>query len=65
MGRIYDAMLRYFREDDWAYSPVEGKDAVVVTANGAHGMYTCYAQAREEQNQFVFYAFYALTLHLG
>ncbi len=60
MGRIYDVMVRYFREDDWAFSAVPGQDTVMVTASGAHGMYTCYAQAREEYSQFVFYSFYAV-----
>jgi hypothetical protein len=60
MGRIYDALVEYFREDKWAFSPVEGRPALVLTANGEHGMYTCYAQAREEQEQFVFYSFYAV-----
>lgn len=60
MGYIYDAMIRYFRDDEWGFTEVEGRDAVVVSANGTHGMYNCYAQAREEHNQFVFYSFYAV-----
>ncbi len=60
MGRIYDALVRYFHEDHWAFTPVEGRTAVVATAKGDHGAYTCYAQAREDYDQFVFYAFYAV-----
>jgi hypothetical protein len=60
MGRIYDALVGFLREENWAFTPMEGRTALVLTANGEHGMYTCYAQAREETEQFVFYSFYAV-----
>lgn len=60
MGRIYDAMVSYFREDGWSFSPLEGRPVLIMTANGDHGMYTCYAQAREEHEQLVFYSLYAV-----
>src|SRR5260221_4823931 len=60
MGRIYDALVRYFREVNWSFTPMEDRTALMLTVTGEHGMYTCYAQAREETEQFVFYSFYAV-----
>jgi hypothetical protein len=60
MGRIYDALVRYFEEDEWAFSPLQDRPLIIVTASGEHGMYTCYAQAREEHQQVVFYSLYAV-----
>ncbi len=39
---------------------MKARTALVPTATGEHGIYTCYAQAREETEQFVFYTFYAV-----
>jgi len=60
MGRIYNALVGFLHDENWAFTPMEGRTALVLTANGEHGMYTCYAQAREETEQFVFYSFYAV-----
>jgi hypothetical protein len=65
MGRIYDALVEFLRGENWAFTPVEGRSALVLTANGEHGMYTCYAQAREETEQLVFYSFYAVKAPEG
>jgi hypothetical protein len=56
MGVIYDIMLKFFQEDDWKFEPLEGQPVLRLGVSGANGRWMCYAQAREEQEQFVFYS---------
>jgi hypothetical protein len=56
MGRIFEAMNNFFQEDNWPTTEV-GKETVLKTGfSGDNGQWTCFAQAREEQEQFVFYS---------
>jgi hypothetical protein len=56
MGRLLDAMVGFFRADDWNFTEVEGKDVLRMGFSGDNGQWTCFAQAREQQEQFVFYS---------
>jgi hypothetical protein len=56
MGRIFEAMAKFFKEDDWPFSQIEGKPILRMGFAGENGNWMCYAQAREEQEQFVFYS---------
>ncbi len=56
MGRILDAAERFLQGDDWPISPVETKSVVKTGFEGKNGQFTCYAQERSEQEQFVFYS---------
>jgi len=56
MGAIYDTMVSFFQTDDWRFEPVEGKTVLRLGVSGKNGKWTCFAQAREEQDQFVFYS---------
>ncbi len=56
MGRILDAAERFLQGDDWPISPVETKLVVKTGFEGKNGQFTCYAQERSEQEQFVFYS---------
>lgn len=56
MGAILDAITRFFQEDNWPFTPLEGKTILRTGFQGGNGQWTCYAQAREEQEQFVFYS---------
>lgn len=55
-SQIYNAMVAFFEEDDWNFHSVEGLPVLSMPFTGKHGRWTCYAQAREEQEQFVFYS---------
>jgi hypothetical protein len=56
MGAIFNALIEFFEEDDWEFSWMEGVTALSMGFSGKHGKWTCYAQAREELEQFVFYS---------
>jgi hypothetical protein len=58
MGRILDMVKRFLEQDDWPVSMVEGRSVVKTGFEGKNGQFTCYAQERKEQEQFVFYSIF-------
>ena len=56
MGRIYDTMAAWFTSDDWKFQENADESFLITAFQGRHAVWQCYAQAREEQEQFVFYA---------
>jgi len=55
MSTIFEAMQQFLDEDEWPTSPIQ--DTVLrTTFQGKTGQWTCFAQAREEQEQMVFYS---------
>jgi hypothetical protein len=53
---IYSALINFFTEDDWPFSKVQGELGLQMPFQGKHGDWICYAKAREEQQQFIFYS---------
>jgi hypothetical protein len=60
MGRILDAVESFFKGDEWPYSQLEGKPVLRTGFNGNNGQWTCYAQERVDQEQFVFYSVFPI-----
>lgn len=58
MGRILAAVQQFFQLDDWPYNLIEGRSVYKTGFEGKNGQFTCYAQERTEQEQFVFYAIF-------
>jgi hypothetical protein len=55
-GRVYEAIVNFFKEDDWNFYEMDDAPVLTMTFSGKNGRWTCYAQAREAQEQFVFYS---------
>ena len=53
---IFEAVVNFFEEDQWSFAEIEEKSSIRLVFRGEHGQYICYAQAREEGQQFVFYS---------
>ena len=62
MGAVYDAMVRFFREDDWKFEQVEGKPILRMGFAGDNGKWTCMARAIEDVQQFIFYSIAPATV---
>ena len=56
MGDILDAAIGFFTEDDWTFTQVEDQPILRLSCQGENGQWSCYAQAREEQAQLLFYS---------
>jgi hypothetical protein len=60
MGKIQDAVVEFFKNDEWPYTPMEGKPVLRTGFNGTNGQWTCYAQERTDQEQMVFYSVFPI-----
>lgn len=58
MGQILDIVGRFLEADDWPFSLIEGRPVYKTGFEGKNGQFTCYAQERTEQQQFVFYSIF-------
>jgi len=56
MGPIFEAMVRFFKEDDWNFTQLQNEPILSMGVSGKNGKWRCYAKSREEQKQFVFYS---------
>jgi len=56
MGDILDTTMQFFQEDGWSFTQLEGQPVLRTGFQGESGHWTCFAQAREEQAQFLFYS---------
>ncbi len=54
--RLLKTVESFLREDGWDFSPLENRSVLKTGYQGEHGSWTCYAQTREEDQQFLFYA---------
>jgi hypothetical protein len=53
---IMGKMLNFFTKDDWQFTKLQGEPILRMAFQGKNGEWTCYAKAREEQQQFFFYS---------
>ena len=55
-GQIFEEMVNFFKLDEWPFYQTEGKPILQTAFQGENGKWTCYARARVEQEQFLFYS---------
>ena len=55
-GNIFEAIINFFQSDDWPFVQITGQPVLQIPFQGENGRWNCYARARSEQNQFVFYS---------
>ena len=53
---LFDAMVDFFKTDDWPFIQLEDRPVLSMNFDGKNAKWTCFAQAREEQRQFIFYS---------
>lgn len=53
---LFEAMVDFFKSDDWPVIQLEDRPILSMNFDGKNARWTCFAQAREEQQQFVFYS---------
>lgn len=56
MGEILDIATSFFQQDEWAFTQLEDQPILRLGFQGENGQWNCYAQAREEQSQLLFYS---------
>lgn len=53
---IFSAIVNFFELDDWQFVKIPQTSSLRLLCGGKNGQWTCYANAREEVSQFVFYS---------
>jgi hypothetical protein len=49
-------LLKFFTDDDWQFTKLQGESTLRTAFQGSNGEWLCYAKAREDQQQFIFYS---------
>jgi hypothetical protein len=57
---LLEAVISFFKENHWQFVLVKEHSTLRLAFEGQHGRYDCYAQARETQQQLVFYSIYPI-----
>ena len=55
-SNIFEEMINFFIADDWPCVQLLGQPALQISFQGENGKWNCYARARDEQQQFIFYS---------
>ena len=53
---LNDAMLAWFKADDWPFTPIDGQTALRTRFKGDNGSWPCIGLVREQQQEFIFYS---------
>jgi len=56
VGQILNTAIDFFQQDEWAFTQIEDQPILRLGFQGENGQWNCYAQAREEQSQLLFYS---------
>ena len=57
-GSLLDAVIAFFTNDDWTFTKLQGQTVLHMAYQGENGLWNCYAQTRETEEQFIFYSIY-------
>ncbi len=53
---IFSATMNFFTRENWQFTQVEEDSVLYMDFPGKNGIFTCYAKARETQQQLIFYS---------
>jgi hypothetical protein len=56
MTAILDRVISFFQQEDWVFDHVVSQQVLRLEVEGNNGEWVCYAKAKEEDQQFVFYS---------
>ena len=53
---IFNTLIRFFADNEWPATQMGEEQVLQLAFQGTHGRWLCFAQAREEMSQVVFYS---------
>ena len=53
---VFEAIVSFFQEEDWQFQQISGEQTLRLTFQGKNGKWNCYAKARVQKQQMVFYS---------
>lgn len=58
---LFNLLIEFFEEDNWDFQWMAGMSVLTLNYSGKNGHWQCYAQAREPQQQLVFYSVFPVN----
>ena len=55
-GYLWDVVTQFFEEDEWRFHKIDEISTLRMTFGGKNGTWECFAEVKEEQQQFLFYS---------
>jgi hypothetical protein len=62
MSEMFEALKRFFFNDEWYYVELESRPILRLNHLGANGRFTCQAEINEDQKIFYFYSFFPVNV---
>lgn len=62
LGRVFDSVVAFLREDQWRYEEIPGESAVRFGFTGKNARYDCFGRVNEDHEIFVFYTIIPLRV---
>ena len=59
---LFQTVVNFFTQDDWSFVRIQGDSALRLFYQGENGQWNCYTQAREAEQQFLFYSICPLQI---
>jgi hypothetical protein len=56
MSEIFEAVINFFKENNWLFFQMEQEPALQMSFQGENGQWMCLVKVREEQEQLIFYS---------
>ena len=56
MSQIFEAVINFFKENNWLFFQMEQEPALQMSFQGENGQWMCLVKVREEQEQLIFYS---------
>ena len=61
MGRIMDSLVQLFNDEEWQFEQHPERPVLRMGFEGKNGRWSCFAQERADEGQFVFYTVCAVN----
>jgi len=55
---MFQQVIKYLKEKDWIYSPIENKTVVILGISGSNGKFQCVIDVRENENKIIFFSIF-------
>ena len=55
-GSLLETVIEFFEDDDWPFARLDDPALLSLAFQGDNGRWTCYAQVREDAQEFIFYS---------
>lgn len=56
MGRVFDSVIAFLREDDWKYEEIPDELAIRFAFSAKNARFECFGRTNEDHEIFVFYS---------